>query len=276
MLIDSHAHLELDEFDKDLEDVINRARGEGLEAIIVVGINLDDSRQAVELASQYDMLFAAVGVHPHDVKKIQAKTYDGMAELAREKKVVAYGEIGLDFFRNRSPKDIQIRRFGEQLELAQTLNLPVIIHDREAHKETAAMLKSWKGERRGVVHCFSGDYVMAKQCLDFGFYISIPATVTYPKAEELRDIVKKIPLNRILVETDCPFLPPQAYRGKRNEPAYVSHVARKIAAIKNVAVGDVELQTTNNARHLFSLHGDNGDGGDDGVKKISGTVETMG
>jgi len=254
MLIDSHAHLELDEFDNDHENVINRAHQEGLEAILVVGINYDDSRRAVELAHQYDMLFAAVGVHPHDVKKIQSQTYDGLAELAQEEKVVAYGEIGLDFFRNRSPKDIQIRRFGEQLELAQTLNLPVIIHDREAHRETTAILKNWKGEKRGVIHCFSGDYAMAKQCLDLGFYISIPGTVTYPKAEELREVVKKIPLNAILVETDCPFLPPQPYRGKRNEPAYVSHVARKIAAIKDVAVADIELQTTDNARYLFSLH----------------------
>ncbi|MDR2861100.1 MAG: TatD family hydrolase [Syntrophobacterales bacterium] len=254
MLIDSHAHLELDEFDRDREEAINRARQEGLEAILVVGINLDDSRRAVELANQHDMLFAAVGTHPHDVKKINLQTYDRMAELARDKKVVAYGEIGLDFFRNRSPKDVQIRRFGEQLELAQTLNLPVIIHDRDAHKETTAILKNWKGEKRGVIHCFSGDYAMAKQCLDLGFYISIPATVTYPKAEELREVVKKIPLNAILIETDCPFLPPQIYRGKRNEPAYVSHVARKIAAVKNAAPADVESQTTANARHLFSLH----------------------
>jgi len=254
MFIDSHAHLELDEFDNDRENVINRARQERLEAILVVGINLDDSYRAVELAHQYDMLFAAVGVHPHDVKKIESQTYDRMAELAQGKKVVAYGEIGLDFFRNRSPKDIQIKRFGEQLELAQTLNLPVIIHDRDAHRETAAILKNWKGEKRGVIHCFSGDYAMAKQCLDLGFYISIPGTITYPKAEELREVVKKIPLSTILIETDCPFLPPQPYRGKRNEPAYVSHVAHKIAAIKNVAVADIELQTTDNAHHLFSLH----------------------
>jgi TatD DNase family protein len=254
MLIDSHAHLELDEFDNDRENVISRAQQEGLEAIIVVGINLDDSRRAVELARQYDMLFATVGVHPHDVKKIQPKTYDQLAKLAQEKKVVAYGEIGLDFFRNRSPKDIQIKRFGEQLELAQTLNMPVIIHDRDAHRETVAILKNWKGEKRGVIHCFSGNYAIAKQCLDLGFYISIPGTVTYPKAEELREVVKKIPLDTILIETDCPFLPPQIYRGKRNEPAYVSHVARKIAEIKNVPLADVESQTTDNARHLFSLH----------------------
>lgn len=254
MLVDSHAHLELEDFDEDREQVITRARDAGVGLIITVGINLADCRRAVEIAAMYDLVHAAVGIHPHDVKEIGHDTYDLLGELARREKVVAYGEIGLDFFRNYAPRELQVRRFGEQLDLAQSLDLPVIIHDRQAHKETLDMLKGWKGRKRGIVHCFSGDYNLARQCLDLGFYISIPGTVTYPKAEEICDVVKRVPLSALLVETDAPFLAPQFHRGKRNEPAYVAQAAEKIADLKGVSLAEVELITTNNAREVFALH----------------------
>lgn len=253
MLIDSHAHLEMREFDHDRDDVIRRAAEAGVEAIVTVGTTLRDCGKALAIAARHANVYAALGIHPHDVKGIDEKTYDSLRKLVGRPKVVAYGEIGLDFFRNRSPRDVQIRCFSEQLELADEFDLPVIIHDREAHVETLRILKAWKGEKRGIVHCFSGDAVMAKQCLDIGFYISIPGPVTYPKAEKIIEVVRKVPLERLLVETDAPYLAPQAYRGKRNEPAYVIHAARKIAEIKGLTLADVAAATTQNARAVFGM-----------------------
>jgi len=254
MLVDSHAHLEMDEFDGDREAVIRRAQESGVDCIVTVGLNLEDSRKAVALAERYSFIYASVGVHPHDVKSIDETTYDLLGELSKSDKVVAYGEIGLDFFRNLSPRDLQIRRFGEQLELAAELDLPVIIHDRDAHRETVEMLKGRGEGRGGVIHCFSGDYDMAAKCLDMGFYISIPGTVTYKKSDTLRDIVRKLPIDRLLVETDCPFLSPEPNRGKRNEPAYVAHTARRIAQIKGIPFEEVERITSRNARDVFGMN----------------------
>ena len=254
MLVDSHAHLEMDEFDGDREAVIRRAQESGVDCIVTVGLNLEDSRKAVALAERYSFIYASVGVHPHDVKSIDETTYDLLGELSKSDKVVAYGEIGLDFFRNLSPRDLQIRRFGEQLELAAELDLPVIIHDRDAHRETVEMLKGRGEGRGGVIHCFSGDYDMAAKCLDMGFYISIPGTVTYKKSDTLRDIVRKLPIDRLLVETDCPFLSPEPNRGKRNEPAYVAHTARRIALIKSIPFEEVERITSRNARDVFGMN----------------------
>ncbi len=253
MLIDSHAHLELSEFDSDRKEVIRRAGESGVEYIVTVGINLEDSENAVAIAERYDTIYASVGVHPHDVKGIDETTYDSLRKLSESNKVIAYGEIGLDFFRNLSPRELQTRRFEEQLELASELGLPVIIHDREAHRETVEMLKNRKNVSGGVIHCFSGDYDMAVQCLDMGFYISIPGTITYKKAETLRDVVRKMPMDRMLVETDCPFLSPEPKRGKRNEPANVVYTARRIAQIKDLSYEEVAMTTSNNTKRLFGL-----------------------
>jgi len=253
MLIDSHAHLEMDEFNGDREAVIQRAQEGGVGCIVTVGLNLEDSRKAVALAEQYDVVYASVGVHPHDVTGIDETTYDLLRKLSENDRVVAYGEIGLDFFRNLSPKDLQIRRFGEQLELAAELALPVIIHDREAHRETVEMLKGGREGHGGVIHCFSGDYDMAVRCIDMGFYISIPGTITYKKSEALRDIVRKLPIDRLLVETDCPFLSPEPKRGKRNEPAYVAYTARRIAQARDIPFEEVERVTSQNARDVFGI-----------------------
>ena len=253
MLIDTHAHLEMSEFDKDRDAVIERALENGVDAIIAVGINLEDSKKAIALAKRYDAVYATVGVHPHDAKSIDTATYDSLKKLAEKEKVVAYGEIGLDFFRDRSPRDIQIKRFQEQLDLAGELKLPVVIHSRDAHSETFEILKKHKGNLRGVLHCFSGDYEMATKYIDLGYYISIPGTITFPNAEKLVEVVQKIPLDSLLVETDSPFLTPAPKRGKRNEPAYVAYVAKKISEIRGLSPEEVGMTTSENARNLFGI-----------------------
>jgi TatD DNase family protein len=252
MLIDSHAHLEMEAFDSDRDEVIGRARQAGVDRIITVGTTVNDCRKALSIAHQYEMVYAAIGVHPHEVKDIDETTYDDLKKMAKADKVMAYGEIGLDFFRNLSPKDIQIRRFGEQLELATEIGLPIIIHDREAHRETLEMLKEWKG-RGGVIHCFSGDYRMAQKCLDMGFYISIPGAITFGKSEKLQEVVKHIPMSCLLLETDAPYLTPHPNRGKRNEPAYVIHTAKKVAELKGLSFEDVATISSRNTRSLFGI-----------------------
>lgn len=252
MLFDSHAHLEMKEFENDRHDVIRRAQAAGVDFFVTVGTNLPLSRKAVALAEQNKNIYAAVGIHPHDVGKIGNNTYDDLKKIARNKKVVAYGEIGLDFFRNIAPQPNQIEKFGEQLQLAKELHLPVIIHDRDAHEQSLEMVKA-SGIHRGVFHCFSGDYEMAGKCLDLGFYLSVPGVVTFDKAGTLQDVVRRVPLSSLLLETDCPYLTPVPYRGKRNEPAYIVETARKVAEIKGVTLEEVTAATAHNAFSLFHI-----------------------
>jgi TatD DNase family protein len=252
MLIDSHAHLEMKEFDNDREKVIERAKQAGVDFIISVGTNLNLSRKAASLADQYKNIYAAVGIHPHDVNKINNKTYDDLRELAGRKKVIAYGEIGLDYFRNLSPQELQLEKFGEQLLLAKELNLPVIIHSRQAHEQSLKMIKA-SGIRRGVFHCFSGDYELARRCLDWGFYLSVPGVVTFNKSKTMQDVVRRVPLSSLLLETDCPFLTPDPYRGTRNEPAYIVHTAKKVAEIKGISWEEVAAFTAQNTLSLFNI-----------------------
>ncbi|OPL16743.1 MAG: hydrolase TatD [delta proteobacterium MLS_D] len=256
MLIDSHAHLELDDFDEDRDAVVERAREAGLDGVITVGIDLEDSRKAVETASRYDMVWASVGIHPHETKTITADTYDGIRRLATDPKVVAYGEIGLDFFKNYSPRKTQVKRFGEQLELCRDLGLPVIIHDRDAHEETMQMLEQHRGSLSGVIHCFSGDYAMARRCMDMGYYISIPGTVTFKGADKIRNVARKIPLDRLLVETDAPFLAPEPKRGRRNEPSFVVYTAWKVAEIRGIGFEELARVSAENALNLFRFSND--------------------
>lgn len=251
-LTDSHAHLEMREFDRDRDEVVRRAAAAGVKRIVTVGTTLADCEKAVAIAAANPSVYAAIGIHPHEVKSIRKETYDRLKKIAGGRKIVAYGEIGLDFFRNISPPDVQVRRFGEQLELARELSLPIIIHDRDAHRETVSMLKE-SGIGRGVIHCFSGDYAMARECLDMGFYISVPGTVTFPKSERLREIVAKVPLDRLLVETDCPYLTPVPHRGQRNEPAYVAHTARRVAEVKKISFEETARVTSENAARVFGL-----------------------
>jgi TatD DNase family protein len=252
MLIDSHAHLEMREFDSDREEVIKRAGEAGVDFIVTVGTNLALSRKAVALAEKYKNIYATIGIHPHDAAKTDKTTCESLKELAHKQKIVAYGEIGLDFFRNISSQEKQIDIFRLQLELAQELNLPVIIHDREAHELTLKLVKE-SGVRRGVFHCFSGDYTMAKQCIDLGFYISIPGVVTFDKAKTIQDVALRVPLSSLLLETDAPYLTPVPHRGKRNEPSFILHTAKKVAEIKKVPWEEVARMTADNTMKLFGI-----------------------
>ncbi|MEN6330679.1 MAG: TatD family hydrolase [Smithella sp.] len=252
MLIDSHAHLEMREFENDRNDVIERAKSAGVDFIVTVGTNLELSRKAVKLAGQHENIYATIGVHPHDVGKISNTTYDELKKLAGDKKVVAYGEIGLDYFRNIAPQALQIEKFGEQLQLAKELNLPVVIHAREAHAQSLEMIKS-SGIHRGVFHCFSGNYEMAKQCLDWGFYLSVPGVVTFNKSKTMQEVVKKVPLASLLLETDCPYLTPDPFRGKRNEPSYIVYTAKKVAEIKRLSWEEAAAVAAQNTLDLFRI-----------------------
>jgi len=253
-LIDSHAHLEMSDFTKDMEEVVQRAREAGVEYIFTVGTEQRDWVRALEIAESHPFIFVILGVHPHNAKEIDDQTYPTLMKLCQGEKVKAYGEIGLDFFRNRSPREIQIQRFREQIHLARELQLPIVVHDRDAHHETLAILKSEKAEERGgIIHCFSGDYDMARRCLDMGFSISIPGSVTFKNAEAFQEIVRRLPLDALLVETDAPYLTPVPFRGKRNEPSYVRYTAQKIAEIKNLSFEKVAEVTTQNALRVFGM-----------------------
>jgi TatD DNase family protein len=260
-LIDTHAHLDFQKFDADRPAVLDRARAAGVATIINVGTDLESSRQAVSLAEEYEAVYAAVGMHPHDAKKLDGVTLAGLRELAQKPKVVAVGEIGLDYYRNLSPRDVQWRAFQAQLAWAARLGKPVIVHDRDAHEDIMRALSKWAegldgstlAGRLGVLHTFSGDLDMAQEAIQLGFYISISGPVTYKNAGQLPDIVRALPLDRLLVETDCPFLSPEPHRGKRNEPAYTRLVAGRIAELKGISFEQVAQATTANALRLFEL-----------------------
>jgi TatD DNase family protein len=267
-LIDTHAHLDFAKFDTDRAAVIERAKAAGVAAILNAGTGVGSSQRAVELAAQYDMVYAAVGMHPHDAKKLDGAALAELRNLASRPGVVAVGEIGLDFYRDRSPRDVQRRAFQAQLAWAARLGKPVIIHDRDAHDEILAILTDWaeglrnspltgngnpSAARLGVLHTFSGDLAMAEKAIALGFYISISGPVTYKNARQLPGIVQALPLDRLLVETDCPFLAPHPYRGKRNEPAHVRLVAERIAEIKGTSFDEVAQATTANAQRLFGF-----------------------
>ncbi|PLX95805.1 MAG: radical SAM protein [Desulfuromonas sp.] len=254
-LIDTHAHLDSSQYDDDRQEVIARALDGGLSHIVTVGCDIDSSRAAVELAVTHPQLYASVGIHPHDAPQA---TDEGIAVLRQlvtpSNRVVAIGEIGLDFYRDRAPRDVQRLAFRRQIALARELKLPLIIHDRDAHDEVLQILREENAfEVGGVLHCFSGDLAMAKACLDLGFYLSFPGTITYPKNEAAREVVKAVPTERILIETDCPYLSPQKYRGKRNEPLYVRHTAEKVVEIKGLSLNDIARITSLNASTLFRI-----------------------
>ena len=254
MLIDSHAHLEMPDFRKDLEQVIQRAKESGVGHIFTVGTEKKDWKRTLEIADSHPSIYAILGVHPHNAKEIDDQTYPTLREHCLNEKVKAYGEIGLDFFRNRSPRDIQLKRFREQIALARELGLPIVVHDREAHRETLEILRSENAEGcGGIIHCFSGDYEMARACMDMGFYISIPGSITFKNAESLREVVGRIPLESLLIETDAPFITPEPFRGKRNEPSYVRYTAQKVAEIKKVSFEKVAEVTTENALRVYRL-----------------------
>src|SRR3989338_2063374 len=253
-LIDTHAHLEMPQFDGDRDEVIKRTVESGISLIIDVGSDLSGSRTALELARRYDFIYASAGIHPHEGKGVTIETYKEVRKLLSDPKVVAVGEIGLDYYKDYSPRDIQQREFINQIRIAKEFKKPVIVHSRDAREDTLKILKDEKvSEIGGIMHCFSGDEEMARRCMDMGFYISFAGPVTYPNAERLRSVVKSIPTNRLLTETDCPYLAPQQMRGKRNEPAYVRYVAEKIAEVKGLSLEDVERVIRLNVYNLFEI-----------------------
>ncbi len=257
MLIDTHTHLDFKEFDPDQDQVIKRAFSSGIEKIINVSCNLERSKNSIELAKKYGDIYATVGVHPHDLGKYEVESLKSeLGKLAKEDKVVAIGEIGLDYYRieKEEDKQRQIEGFKIQFDLAQKLNLPVIIHCRNAFEDLLEILKGVSDLPRGVTHCFSGTLHYAKQFLDLGFLISFTGSITYARPQgEILKVVKEIPLDKIMVETDCPYLAPVPHRGERNEPAYVRHMAEKIAEIKGIDFEEVAKKTTENAIKLFNL-----------------------
>ncbi len=255
-LIDSHAHIQGAEFSDDRAGVIERARLAGVEKIVVVGGagELSSNAAALAVARSDPRLFATVGMHPHDAKDVGEADLSRLQELAAEPKVVAIGETGLDFYYDRSPRDVQKRLFARFIRMARETRLPLIVHDRDSHAEVAELLRDeGGGALRGVIHCFTGDYAAAKTFLDLGFYISFSGILTFKNAESLRDAARRIPLDRILVETDSPYLAPVPKRGKRNEPAFVLHVAEALAAARNAVLGEVAEATSRNAEALFGI-----------------------
>lgn len=258
-LVDTHAHLDFHQFDGDRQEVLKRARDAGVGAILTVGTDLASSRRAVGLAVQNGAVYAAVGMHPHEAARLDGRVLEELRFLAQEPKVLAMGEMGLDFYRDRSPREAQRRAFRAQLAWASKIGKPTIVHDRDSHDDVLAILSDWASDlkgsplegRLGVMHTFSGDLLMAERAIDLGFYLSISGPVTFRNARQLGETVRALPLDRLLVETDCPFLAPHPHRGKRNEPMYVRLVAERIADLKGMALDDLAKATTENAKRLF-------------------------
>ena len=260
MLIDSHCHIDGDAFDDDRDEVVQRARDAGVVAMLNIGTgdpHSDDFRKAVAVAEKYENVFASVGVHPHDAKLYDDKAEAHLIELVKSsEKVIAWGEIGLDFYYDHSPRDIQREVLRRQIRTARELDLPIIIHSRDADDETVEILsEECAGEsfRGGIMHCFGGTASMAEALMRIGFLISFAGNVTFKKAENLRDAARVVPMDKLLVETDCPFLTPVPFRGKRNEPAYVEHTARFLADFYGVEFETLAEQTTRNFLNVFRM-----------------------
>lgn len=254
MLVDTHCHLDFDRFDADRDEVVARAEAAGVARIVVPALDLENCRAVLALAEQYPGVYAAVGVHPNSTAAWEETWIEQLRQLAAHDKVVAIGEIGLDYYWDKSPPETQKRAFEAQLALASDLDLPVIIHNREADEDILSMLKTSvqsERERPGVLHSFSSTWEVAEAAIEMGYYLGFTGPVTYKNAGALRDVLARTPMDRILVETDAPFLTPQAHRGQRNEPAYVVHVAEQVASVQNTKLNIVKAMTTENAACVF-------------------------
>ena len=254
MLVDSHAHLDDPRFNEDRDAVIQRAWDAGIRRILTIGNGTgpDQMGCGIPIAEAHDWIYTSAGIHPHDAIKVEERHYSLMRDLAKHPKVLAIGETGLDYYYDNSPRDMQREVFRRQLALANDLNLPVIIHTRDADDDTIALLKS-ENSSRGVIHCFTSGEKLADFVLERGFFISFSGIVTFPKAQNLAAIAKRIPLDRILVETDCPYLAPVPNRGKRNEPAFVADTARFVAEMRNMAPDELAARSSANFHSLFKV-----------------------
>ncbi len=252
--IDSHAHLDDERFDADREELINSLYENRVETVLNPGADLNTSKSAVALADKYPFIYAAVGCHPHDSKYMNDDTMNIFRELAKDKKVIGIGEIGLDYYYDNSDRETQKKWFREQIRLAKELDLPYIVHDRDAHEDVFRIMKEehYSGTR-GILHCYSSSVEMAKEFVRLGFYISLGGPVTFKKARTPRLVAKEVPIDRLLIETDCPYLTPEPFRGKRNEPKYVRYVAEEIARIREVDVNEIAEVTKLNFKRLFNL-----------------------
>lgn len=254
MLIDTHAHLQDESLKKDLPQVLNRAREAGVEKIVCIGYDLASSQEALLLARKYKEVYAVVGIHPHDAKSLNSDVMEKLYGLAREQKVVAVGEIGLDFYRDLSPRDIQRQAFRAQMKIAQEIGKPIVIHDRDAHQEVLEIIKAEKaGKNQGIMHCYSGALPLANELIKLGFYISFAGPLTFKNAHRAHEVAAKIPMDKILVETDCPYLSPEPFRGKMNEPANVKYVAAKLAELRNQNYDEIAYLTGLNARKVYRI-----------------------
>ncbi len=251
--IDSHAHLDDPQLAVDIESILERAAKNNVRYIVTIAQDITTSKSAVTLANKYPNVFATVGIHPHETKTATPESYPILRELAKESRVVAIGETGLDYHYVHSLRDVQKEVFHKSMELASDLKLPVVIHTREAEVDTLLMLEEFRGRVIGVMHCFSGNQEMLNKSLDLGYFISVAGPVTFKKAVELQELVKQIPDDRLLIETDCPYLAPVPFRGKRNEPSYVVLTAEKIAQLRNTSIENIGQITTANVKRLFKL-----------------------
>jgi TatD DNase family protein len=264
LFVDSHAHLDGKQFDSDRDAVIARAREAGVGTIVAIGNGdgPEDCDCGIRLAEKYDFMYATLGIHPHEAALATDAVYEKMREWAKHPKVIAWGEIGLDYFYDHSPRDVQKQVFVKQMELARQAKLPIVIHCRPSNSGEDAwedclrlMREQWAPSGLGgILHCFTGTWKHAKQGLDMGFMISFAGNVTFPKAQGIRDAAKEVPLERMLVETDCPYLAPVPYRGKRNEPAFVRETARQLGELRGLTAEEVGARTTENFQRFFSLH----------------------
>lgn len=253
-LIDTHAHLDFPEFINDIPSILARAKKAGVGAMITIGINIASSRDAASLAEKYGEIYASAGLHPHGAMVMDDASTGEFRDLLLKERVVAVGEIGLDYFRDRKPRPVQKECMRQQIELAVEVRKPAVFHIREAWEDFFRIVPDYASKLSGaVMHCFSGNWEIAQKCLDMGFFLSIPGVVTFPKAEDLHEVARRAPLDRLLVETDCPYLSPIPFRGKTNEPAYVQYAAEMIAKLRSEPFEKIAEQTTLNARAVFRL-----------------------
>lgn len=254
MIIDSHAHLDDTRFNKDRDKLIKELKENGIELAINIGSDLKTSIASAALADKHENIYAAVGIHPHSAKEVDGSTIEILRSFAARDKVVAIGEIGLDFHYDNSPRDIQKKWFKEQIKLAKEVNLPIVVHSRESDQEVLDIIKEAQdGTLRGVLHCFSGSVELAKEFIKLGFYISLAGPVTFKNARVPKEVAKAVPLDKLLVETDSPYLTPEPYRGKRNEPIYTKYVAGTIADLRGISYEELAKATNRNTRDLFGI-----------------------
>lgn len=254
MIFDSHAHYDDESFDEDREQVIKELKENGIIGVLNCGASLKGAKDSLKLAEKYDFFYAAVGIHPENAYELTDEAFEEIKQMTKNSKVRAIGEIGLDYYWDENPpKDVQKEVFRKQMQLAKELNLPVIIHDREAHGDTLEIMKEFP-EVKGVLHCFSGSVEFACECLKLGYYIGFTGVVTFKNAKKVLEVAKEVPLDRLLVETDCPYMAPTPYRGKRNRSEYIKFIIEKVAEIKGLSTAEMENKTIKNTKNLLKIN----------------------